>query len=64
MVIELVHFCIFWLNTPQAPLKNYLVWYKPHTLTTDEAIDYNRHCKLKIGEYVQNYEEHDNTMTS
>ena len=34
----------------------------PHTLLTGLTMNYNRHCRLEFGEYVQTHEEHDNSL--
>ena len=33
-----------------------------HTLLTGLTMNYNRHCRLEFGEYVQTHEEHDNSL--
>ena len=32
------------------------------TLLTGLTMNYNRHCRLEFGEYVQTHEEHDNSL--
>ena len=34
----------------------------PHTLLMGLTLNYNRHCRLEFGEYVQTHEEHDNSL--
>ena len=34
----------------------------PRTLLTGLTMNYNRHCRLEFGEYVQTHEEHDNSL--
>ena len=34
----------------------------PRTLLTDLTMNYNKHCRLEFGEYVQTHEEHDNSL--
>ena len=34
----------------------------PRTLLTGLTMNYNRHCRLEFGEYVQTHEEHDNLL--
>ena len=34
----------------------------PRTLLTGLTMNYNRHCRLEFGEYIQTHEEHDNSL--
>ena len=34
----------------------------PRTLLTGLTMNYNRHCRLEFGEYLQTHEEHDNSL--
>ena len=56
LTIEMVYNVTFWLN------------FFPHRDGVDDTmiIDYNKHCKLEFGTYVQIqiHEEHDNSLTS
>jgi hypothetical protein len=63
MVIEMVHASVFWLNMfPAADgVSNIL---SPRALIVGLKLDYNKHCKLEFGSYVQVHEEHDNSMAS
>ena len=63
MMIELVYYCTFWLNSfpNESGVSETL---SPRTIVTGESIDYTKHCKLEFGEYVQTHEEHDNTMVA
>ena len=63
MVIGIVHFCIFWLNIFR-PSHSILSNTRPCTLITGKTIDYNHHCKLECGEYVQTNEKYNNIITS
>lgn len=36
----------------------------PRTIISGLTLDYNKHCRLEFGEYVQTHEEHDNSMAS
>eukprot|EP00957_Ditylum_brightwellii_P044045 3342503-Ditylum_brightwellii.AAC.1 len=57
MVVELVHFAIFWLNTfPPTPAV--CAPLSPRALITGKHIDYNRHVRLDFGEYVHPHESH------
>ena len=61
MLIEFVKGSVFWLNA--FPLKGGVsTTHSPRTIVTLQQIDYNQHCKLEPGAYVQTHEEHDNTM--
>ena len=61
MIVELVYFCIFWLNAIH-PSATIVPNISPRTIMTGKKINYNVHCKHEFGEYVQTHEEHDNTM--
>jgi hypothetical protein len=61
MLIELVYHCTFWLKS----FPNYAgipESLSPRTVITGCHFDYNKHCKLEFGEYVQAHEEHDNSV--
>ena len=61
MMIELVYYCNFWLNsfpTEEGISKS----LSPRTIVTGNHINYSKHCRIEFGEYVQTHEEHDNTM--
>jgi hypothetical protein len=34
----------------------------PRTIVVGQSVDYSKHCKYEVGEYVQVHEEHDNSM--
>jgi hypothetical protein len=34
----------------------------PRTIILGTRIDYNRHCKIEFGQYVETHEPHDNSM--
>jgi hypothetical protein len=63
MVAELIYYCVFWLNSFPARdgISNTL---SPRSIVTGSHIDFNKHCKLEYGAYVQAHEEHDNTMAT
>jgi len=63
MVAELIYYCVFWLNTFPAHdgISDTL---SPRSIVTGSNIDFNKHCKLEFGAYVQAHEEHDNTMAT
>jgi Zinc knuckle len=63
LVIELVYYCTFWLNS----FPNYngvSTTLSPRTIVTGLTIDYNNHCQLEFGAYVQTHEAHDNSMAT
>ena len=63
MVAELIYYCVFWLNS--FPAKDGVsADLSPRAIVTGSHIDFNKHCKLEFGAYVQAHEEHDNTMTT
>ena len=63
MVIELVTGAVLWLNIfPPNGGSNIAI--SPRTLITGVRPDYNKHCLIECGAYVQTHEEHDNSMDS
>ena len=63
MIIELVYYCGFWLNSFPAH-GGISPTLSPRTIIAGMTIDYNHHCKLEFGTYAQVHEEHDNSMTA
>ena len=61
MVAELIYYCVFWLNTFPAR-DGVSKTLSPRSIVTGSHIDYNKHCKLEYGAYVQVHEEHDHSM--
>jgi hypothetical protein len=61
MIIEMVYAAVFWLNT--FPPNDGVSDMSPRELITGNKLDYNKHCKLELGAYVQTHETHNNTMT-
>jgi hypothetical protein len=63
MIIEMAKSAVFWRNAFPADdgISDEL---SPRTIVTGNSIDYNRYCHYELGEYVQNHEEHDNSMES
>jgi hypothetical protein len=63
MLVELVYFCVFWLNS--FPAKDGISdTISPRTIVHGTHIDFNKHAQLEFGAYVQSHEEHDNTMAT
>jgi hypothetical protein len=61
IVVERVHASVFWLNMfpPEDSVSDSI---SPRELIAGLKLDYNKHCKLEFGSYVQVHEDHDNTM--
>ena len=62
MTINLVHFCVFWLNTL---LIKTGISYSPWELISRQKVDAKKWCKLLFGDYVEVHEENaiKNSMT-
>jgi hypothetical protein len=61
IIIEMVKTSNFWLNA--FPYQNSISKViSPRQIITGSTIDYNQHCNLAFGAYVQTHEAHDNTM--
>ncbi len=63
MVVELVHLSVFWLNTFPAT-DGISKTMSPRTIIFGSKIDFNKHCKIEFGAYVQTHEEHNNSMAT
>ena len=63
MIIEIVYHSVFWLNSFPAE-GGISPKLSPHAIVIGTLIDYNKHCKLEFGTYVQVHEEHDNSMAT
>jgi hypothetical protein len=62
MMDETVHASNFWLNC--FPLETRILQnVSPRGIVDGLQIDYNKHCRLQFGDYVQTHEPHDNSMT-
>ena len=62
IVIELIHYVVFWLNS--FPAKNGISdVLSPRAIVVGATVNYKNHCQLEFGTYVQTHEPHDNTMT-
>ena len=61
VTINLVHFCIFWLNA--IPVKaDISSIYSPTEMICHQKVDAKKWCKLMFGDYVEVHEE--NTITN
>jgi hypothetical protein len=60
-LVELVYAQVFWRN--MFALKDGISsTQSPSELVLNRKLDFNAHCKIEFGEYVQTHEEHDNSM--
>jgi hypothetical protein len=62
MIIELIHFVVLWINT-SPPSRGVSNTHSPKTIMTGTTLDYNKHCRLPFGAYVETHEENDPTNT-
>ena len=63
IVIEMVYTAVFWRN--MFALKGGISkTQSPSKIILNQKLNFNSHCKVEFGEYVQTHEEHDNTMQS
>jgi len=61
LLVEIVYAQVFWLNS--FPADNGMSRTEsPRLLVSGVGIDYNLHCKLECGSYVQTHEDHGNDM--
>jgi acetolactate synthase regulatory subunit len=63
MVVEMVYFSNFWLNSFPA-MDGISETMSPRAIVVGTQLDYVKHCKLEFGTYVQTHEEHDNSMAT
>ena len=62
-MVELVYSQVFWCN--MFAIKGGIsATQSPSELILNRKLDYNSHCKVEFGEYVQTHEEHDNSMAA
>ena len=63
MMIEMVYTAMFWRNI--FALKGGISkTQSPSEIVLNRKLNFNAHCTLKFGEYMQTHKEHDNTMQS
>ena len=61
MIVELVYSQVFWRN--MFALKGGIsATQSTAEIILNRRIDFNAHCKVEFGDYVQTHEEHDNSM--
>ena len=63
MIAEMVFLSVFWLNAFPNKL-GVSQTLSPKTIVTGLVIDYDKHCRIEYGQYVQTHEKHDNTMAT
>jgi len=61
MLIEMVMASMFWLNM-FPPIDGVSDKLSSRAIVTGMTFDYNAHCHVEFGAYVQTHKEHDNTM--
>ena len=63
MVVKMVHTSVFWRNmfTLKGGISKTM---SASEIALNRKLDFNAHCKVEFGEYVQTHEEHDNSMDS
>jgi hypothetical protein len=62
-IIELVYLQVFWRNV--FALKGSIsLTQSPSEIILNHKLDFNAHCKVEFGEYVQTHKEHDNSMAT
>ena len=62
-IIDMVYSSIFWRN--MFALKGGVSKAQsPSEIVLNHKLNYNTHCKVEFGEYVQTHEEHNNDMKS
>jgi hypothetical protein len=62
MIVELIKFVVLWLND-FPPSSGISKTYSPRTIRTGTTLDYNKHCKLLFGAYVETHEMNTPTNT-
>jgi hypothetical protein len=63
ILIEMVYAATFWLNSFSHPL-GISQCLSPRAIVSVATIDFNHHCQLDFGCYVQTHEERDHSMAS
>jgi len=63
LIVEMVYNCVFWLNSfPHKDGVHDIL--SPRAIMTGQKIQYDKHCKVEFGTYVQVHEKHNNSMES
>jgi hypothetical protein len=63
MISEMIMLSIFWLNAFPHRL-GILQTMSSRNIVTGLDADYNKHCRIEFGKYVQTHKKHDNSMTT
>ena len=63
LLVELVYTQVFWRNM-FALRGGISKTQSPAEIVVNRKLDFNSHCKVQFGEYVQTHEEHDNSMSA
>ena len=61
MHVHLMKNSVFWLNSFPAT-DGISSIHSPRYIMTGKEVDYNKHCRIEFGSYVQTHEEHGNDM--
>jgi len=61
LIVEIAYNTVFWLKcfTHKEGIHNTL---SPRTIVMGSKIDFNKHCRLKFGTYIQMHEQHNNSL--
>jgi hypothetical protein len=62
MIVELIKFVVLWRNA-FPPSSGISKTYSPRTIMTGTTLNYNKHCKLPFGTYVETHEMNTPTNT-
>lgn len=62
LTIDMAKYCIYWLNAFPHPY-GVSDTLSPRSIVTGQGINFNRHCRFELGQYVQTQERHNNFMT-
>jgi len=63
LIVEIAFNEVFWINC--FPHKDGIHnTFSPLTVVTGSKIDFNKHCRLQLGAYVQIHEQHNNSLFS
>ncbi len=63
VIVELVYAQVFWRS--MFALKcSISTTQSPSEIILNCKLNFNAHCRVELGEYVQTHEEHDNSMST
>jgi hypothetical protein len=63
LLIEMVFLSVFWLNA-FLNKQGISCTISLRTIVTGKQIDYQTHCRVEFGQYVQTHEKHNNSMVT